>query len=311
MDQACFIQTIRISLALRNSLIVITGPTASGKTDLAIQVAQKLGTEIISADSRQVYKGLEIGSAYPTTKQLEAVKHHFIGELELDNFFSAGEFAIQARIRLSELFKTKERVVVVGGSGLYIKALIEGMDDLPLVPVGVREALNRDLNEVGIAALLEELRKVDPDYFEKVDRHNPQRIIRALEIFRATGRPLSSFRQGKKTPQVPYQLVALDWSRDDLYSRINERTDQMMANGFLEEVARLNKYRHHNALNTVGYKELFMHMDNQMDLEVAVGNIKQHTRNFAKRQLTYLRHQLEPIWIKGGEKAFATIESML
>lgn len=301
MGQGSFYQTSRIGLDLKNSLVVITGPTASGKTDLAIQVAKRLGTEIISADSRQVYKGLEIGSAFPSMEQLQEVKHHFIGELELHQGFSAGDFAQEAKKRIVELFKTHEKVVVVGGSGLYIKALVEGMDDLPEVPASIREALNIELDQVGLSALLSELRQVDPEYFEKVDQSNPQRIIRALEVIRATGLPFSGFRKGKKEAEIPYTLYALDWPREVLYNRINQRADGMMENGFLEEVKRVEKYRGNNALNTVGYKEMIEFLDGKMGLDLAVEKLKQHTRNFAKRQLTYIKHQLNPVWVQGGD----------
>lgn len=286
---------------LKNSLIVITGPTASGKTDLAIQVAKRLGTEIISADSRQVYKGLQIGSAYPSKEQLQEVRHHFIGELDLSQSFSAGDFAQEAKKRIVELFKTNEKVVVVGGSGLYIKALVEGMDDLPDVPASIREALNLELAQVGLPFLLDELRKVDPVYFEKVDQSNPQRIIRALEVYRATGLPFSGFRMGKKEAEIPYTLYALEWPRAILYDRINQRADQMMESGFLEEVKRVEKYRGNNALNTVGYKELIAYLDGKVELKSAVEMFKQHTRNFAKRQITYIKHQLKPVWVQGAD----------
>lgn len=300
MGQGRFYKTPRIGLVLKNSLVVITGPTASGKTDLAIQVAKRLGTEIISADSRQVYKGLQIGSAYPSKEQLQEVRHHFIGELDLSQSFSAGDFAQEAKKRIVELFKTHEKVVVVGGSGLYIRALVEGMDDLPDVPASIRDALNLELAQVGLPFLLEELKKVDPVYFEKVDQSNPQRIIRALEVYRATGLPFSGFRKGKKEAEIPYTLYALEWPRGILYDRINQRADQMMESGFLEEVKRVEKYRGNNALNTVGYKELLDYLDGKMELELAVEMLKQHTRNFAKRQVTYIKHQLKPIWVEGA-----------
>jgi tRNA dimethylallyltransferase len=287
---------------LKNSLVVITGPTASGKTDLAIQVAKRLETEIISADSRQVYKGLEIGSAFPSKEQLQEVKHHFIGELDLSQTFSAGNFAQEAKKRIVKLFQTHEKVVVVGGSGLYIKALVEGIDDLPDVPTTFREALNVELAQVGLPVLLNELKLVDSEYFEKVDQSNPQRIIRALEIYRATGFPYSYFRKGKKEAEIPYTIYALDWPREVLYNRINQRADSMMESGFLEEVKRVEKYRGNNALNTVGYKELLDYLDGKMDLKSAVEKLKQHTRNFAKRQLTYIKHQLNPVWLQRGDE---------
>ncbi len=287
---------------MKNSLVVITGPTASGKTDLAIQVAKRLETEIISADSRQVYKGLEIGSAFPSKEQLQEVKHHFIGELDLSQTFSAGNFAQEAKKRIVKLFQTHEKVVVVGGSGLYIKALVEGIDDLPDVPTTFREALNVELAQVGLPVLLNELKLVDSEYFEKVDQSNPQRIIRALEIYRATGFPYSYFRKGKKEAEIPYTIYALDWPREVLYNRINQRADSMMESGFLEEVKRVEKYRGNNALNTVGYKELLDYLDGKMDLKSAVEKLKQHTRNFAKRQLTYIKHQLNPVWLQRGDE---------
>ncbi|MBX7182371.1 MAG: tRNA (adenosine(37)-N6)-dimethylallyltransferase MiaA [Bacteroidia bacterium] len=282
---------------MKNSLIVITGPTASGKTDLAIQVAKKWNTEIISADSRQIFKGMEIGSAFPSPEQLSEVKHHFIGELELTEKFSAGDFAQEAQKRIKTLFNSHEKVVVVGGSGLYIKALLDGMDELPPVLDSIRNQLNEELHKNGLAVLTEELKNADPVYYEQVDKNNPQRIIRALEIYRTTGLPFSSFRSGKKESVFPYNLYAIDLPREELYQRINNRAELMMKQGFLEEVTRLKSFRTHNALNTVGYKELLDYLDGQMSLEQSIEKLKQHTRNFAKRQLTYIRHQLDAKWI--------------
>ncbi len=280
------------------SLIVITGPTASGKTDLGIAVAKALDTEIISADSRQIYKGLEIGSAQPSEKQLREVKHHFIASLDIHQPFSAGDFASQSNALLKELFLKKKTAVMVGGSGLYIKALLEGMNEFPDIDEEVRTKLNTMLETEGIEALQHLLKEKDPEYFEKVDIHNPQRVIRALEVCLSTQKTFTSFQKEKPfKPDFDYKIFAVDWPRDVLYSRIEERTDAMMQDGFLQEAEALFPFAGLNPLNTVGYKELFAHFRGEISLDEAVLKIKQHTRNFAKRQLTWVRHQFDPTWL--------------
>ena len=291
------------------SLIVITGPTASGKTDLAIHIAQKLGTEIVSADSRQVYRGMEIGSAQPNADQLEQVPHHFVACLDIDEPFSAGDFAEQSKVLLKKLFATHKHVVMVGGSGLYIKALLEGMNTFPDTDPNLRLALNKLYAEEGVGALQQLLKEKDPVHYEHVDIQNHQRLIRALEVCLSANKPFSYFQQlPKQIPDFASHIIVLDWPRDLLYQRINSRTDIMMEQGFLEEVRLLLPFAGLNPLNTIGYKEMFAHLRGELSLDEAVMQIKQHTRNFAKRQLTWIRNQFKPHWIKPGTLAEMTSE---
>lgn len=273
-------------------LVVIAGPTAVGKTELAIRLAERFGSEILSADSRQFYKEMNIGTAKPGLEQLQRVKHHFINTKSVTELYGAGHFAKDALERLPSLFKSHQVLFLVGGSGLYIKALLEGVDDFEEIPPGVRDSLNREYREKGLLWLQEELKKQDPVYHERVDLNNPQRLLRALEVMVFSGKPYSSFLDKKKSERFFSNLnLLIDCPRETLYQRINSRVDEMMKAGFLDEVKSLKAFKLHNALKTVGYKELDAHLEGKYDLDTAIEKIKQHTRNYAKRQLTWFRNQ--------------------
>lgn len=279
-------------------IIAIVGPTAIGKTTRAISLAQHFGTEIISADSRQFYKEMKIGTAVPSDFELSQVKHHFIQHINIHESYSVGDFELDVNLVLKELFRKNEVVVMVGGSGLYVDAVLYGLDDLPEVEPDIRKNLNSILKKDGIAPLQEQLKQLDPEYYDKVDVENPHRLIRALEVCISSGRPYSSFLGRKKNRHgSPYILLGLSADREVIYNRINERVDIMMQNGLLEEAKRLFAQRHLNALNTVGYKELFAHFEGEITLEEAVEEIKKNTRRFAKRQLTWYRKNQEVHWI--------------
>jgi tRNA dimethylallyltransferase len=282
------------------TLIVIAGPTAVGKTAVAIKLAQQANTEIISADSRQFYREMAIGTAKPTDEELAAAKHHFVNSHSITESFNVGDFEKESLQLLDKLFKTHDTVIMAGGSGLFIQAVINGFDELPVADAGIREKLNRELEEKGIRFLQELLKTADPDYYNQVDLNNPQRLVRALEVFEATGKPFSSYRKAVVNKR-PFDCIkiGLDLPREVLYQRINQRVDDMMKQGLLAEVSSLLPYRHLNALNTVGYNELFDYFDGKTDLPTAVELIKQNTRRFAKRQLTWFRKDKEVKWLRG------------
>lgn len=300
---------------MNSTLICIVGPTASGKTDLAIHLAKEFQTEIISADSRQIFQEMTIGTAKPTEKQLSEIKHHFINHLSVSEEFNAGMFETQALKILDEVFQKNITppslgeggagggyAVLVGGSGLYIKALLEGFDQLPPADEKIREQLNKEFEERGIEYLQSELQKTDPDYFSKVDLKNPHRLIRALEVFRLTGKPYSAFRKEEKQKRnFKTILIGLELPREELNQRINHRVDQMIANGIVEEARKLFPLRHLNALDAVGYKELFEHFEKKISFNEAVELIKHNTRKFAKRQMTWFRRVENIHWFRPGE----------
>lgn len=282
---------------LNKTLIVIVGPTAIGKTALAITIANYLHTEIISADSRQFFKEMEIGTAKPSEEELAAAPHHFINSHSITDFFSTGDFELQALKVIEELFSGNDAAVMVGGSGLYINAVLNGLDDLPDTDLSIREALNERFKLTGIESIQTELSVVDPEYFEHVDQSNPQRLIRGLEFFLSTGKRLSSFLS-KTKKERPFKIVKIGLNKDraELYQQINHRVDLMMENGLLEEVKKLMPFKEYNALKTVGYAELFDFLEGNSTLEMAVNKIKQNTRRFAKRQLTWFRRDEEIKW---------------
>lgn len=286
------------------TLIVIAGPTAIGKTALAIRVAQYFHTEIISADSRQFYRETSIGTAKPSDAELSAVKHHFINSHSVLETFTVGDFEEQAIDLLDSLFQKYDSVVLTGGSGLYIDAVCRGFDQLPKADPGVRDDLNLQYEQKGLAYLQEELKKVDPEYYEKVDLANPQRIIRALEVYITTGIPFSEQRKGsEKTRPFNTIKIGLNTDRDKLYQQINSRVDQMVRHGLVNEVSSLLPYRHLNALKTVGYSEIFDFIDGNYNMEEAIDKIKQNTRNFAKRQLTWFRKDQQIEWFEPDQFA--------
>lgn len=290
------------------TLIVIVGPTAIGKTAAAIQLAQNFNTVILSADSRQFYREMSVGTAKPTTQELAAAQHYFINSHSITEPFSVGDFEKQGLALLDELFKIHDTIIMVGGSGLYIKAICDGFDNIPVADEGVRERLNAELETKGLAYLQKKLKEADPDYYAEVDINNPQRVIRALEVFESTGNPFSSYRVAA-TNTRPFNIIkiALDMPRELLYNRINQRVDIMVKQGFLDEVKSLLPYRHLNALNTVGYSEIFDYLDGKIDLKTAIENIKQNTRRFAKRQLTWFRKDKDFHWIEVNENLHKTL----
>lgn len=281
------------------TLISIVGPTAIGKTALAIELANHFQTEIISADSRQFYKEMEIGTAKPTQTELAAAKHHFINSHSVDQLFSTGDFEVEGLKVLDEIFKMQDSAIMAGGSGLYVNALLNGLDEMPEIDLTVRSQLNNLFQRAGIAPIQMQLAALDPEYYAKVDQQNPQRMIRGLEVFLSTGRKLSSMLSATKK-QRPFNIIkiGLNTERATLYNRINSRVDQMISNGLVDEVKSLTKFRSYNALNTVGYSEIFDFFDGKLSLEEAISNIKQNTRRFAKRQLTWFRRDEEIRWFE-------------
>lgn len=294
------------------TLIVIAGPTASGKTAAAIEVAQHYDTAVVSADSRQFYREMSIGTAKPTQEELAAVKHYFIDNLSISKNYTAGDYERECLALLDELFKTHKVVVLAGGSGLFINAVCDGFDEFPDTGPLIRERLNQELEEKGLVFLQEKLKAADPDYYAQVDINNPQRIKRALEVFETSGQPYSSFRKAA-TSKRPFNTIkfGLDWPREVLYDRINHRVDEMVKQGLVEEVRSLLPHRHLNALNTVGYSELFDYFDGKTDLDTSIALIKQNTRRFAKRQMTWFGRDKDMVWVKGGESVLEKVVSSL
>jgi tRNA dimethylallyltransferase len=278
-------------------LIVVLGPTAVGKTAYAIELAKSLKTEIISADSRQLFKELNIGAARPSLVELSAVPHHFIATASIEDDYSAGRYEREALDTLEQLFQRYTTVVCCGGSMLYVDALVNGLDELPK-DRNVRERWSDRFKQNGIEDLQSELKQVDPEYYTQVDLQNPHRLIRALEVCEVSGRKYSELRKSLSKPRdFAVEKIGLEMPRERLYCRIDERVLAMMEAGLLSEVKSLIPYRHLPALNTVGYKELFEYLDGACSLDEAVSKIQQHTRNFAKRQLTWWRRDPEIRWV--------------
>jgi len=281
----------------QKTVIIIAGPTAAGKTSLAIQIAKHLATEIISADSRQCYKELNIGVARPSEEELKAVPHHFIASHSIQQKVTAAAFEEYALQKAAELFQQHDTIVMVGGTGLYIKAFAEGMDPIPEVPEAVHKEIVSAYKEKGIKWLQEEIKIHDPLFRQRGETQNPQRMMRALEVAKATGQSIFSFQKGEKMARAFNSIkIALELPKETLHRNINTRVDNMMQEGLLEEVKSLQPYQHLNALQTVGYKELFAHLKNEISLNEAVEAIKQNTRQYAKRQLTWFRKDEEYSW---------------
>ena len=278
-------------------LVVITGPTAVGKTSVTAVLATAYDSPVISADSRQMYREMKIGTAVPSPGQMKKVKHYFVGHLSIHDYYNASMFEMQCIDLLEKLFKAKKLVFMTGGSGLYLDAVCSGIDDLPPVDPALRKELAEKYRTNGIAWLRQQVKKLDPGYYGEADLKNPNRMLKALEISLMTGKPYSSFLTGKKKER-PFRTVRIGLNRErkELYGIINSRVDEMMQRGLLDEVRGLYPFRHLNALNTVGYKELFDYLDNRIDLEKATELIKRNSRRYAKRQLTWLARDRDIRW---------------
>jgi len=288
-------------------LLAVAGPTAVGKTALTVALAQQLGTEILSADSRQFFRELSIGTAKPTPAEMQGVPHHFIDSHSIGQEYSAGRFAAEALAVLAGLFERRPVVILTGGSGLYLQALTDGLDELPAVAPAVRQALQQELHTLGLPALVAELASTDPIAHQRIDLQNHQRVLRALEITRGTGQPFSSFHRGEAAVAAtaaarPFRVVkvALTRPRAELYQRIDQRVEQMLAAGLLAEVEGLLPFRHQQALQTVGYQEIFGYLDGRYDYAEAVRLLQRNTRHYAKRQLTWLRRDAAYEWVELG-----------
>lgn len=288
---------------MNKELIVISGPTAVGKTSLAINLAKEINTEIISADSRQFYKELNIGVARPSQKELNSIKHHFIGHISIQDNYNAGEYEAEAIEKINSLFQKYEKLVITGGSGMYIDAITKGMDNLPNVDKSIREELNELFKNNGITPLQEELMEKDIEYYNIVDKQNHIRLIRALEVIRQTGKTFSSFRTNPiKERDFKIKKFVLIRDREELIQRINQRVDIMVGEGLIEEARELYPFRDLNALNTVGYKELFKYFDKKISLEEAIEEIKINTRKYAKRQVTWFRKDKDYTWLSADKE---------
>jgi len=294
---------------MTKTLIAIVGPTAVGKTAVSILLAEKLHTEIVSADSRQFYREMEIGTAKPSAEELKKVTHHFINTLYIDDDYSVGNYEIDALQCLEELFKTHDKVLLTGGSGLFVKAVCEGLDKLPSGDKGIREHYENLYKEKGLEPLQIELLDKDRNYFDAVDKQNPRRLIRALEVINLTGKPYSEFRK-RKPAERNFEVVkiGLNVDKELLRKRIDQRVDEMLAAGWLEECKRLYPYRHLNSLKTVGYTELFDFIEGKTDWETTVTNIKTNTWHYAKRQLTWFKKDKEIRWFTGEEEVIKFLE---
>ncbi|MBO4464636.1 MAG: tRNA (adenosine(37)-N6)-dimethylallyltransferase MiaA [Prevotella sp.] len=293
------------------TLIVITGPTAVGKTALCLNLARHFNIPIINADSRQIFRELKIGTAAPTEEQLRQVRHYFVGTLGLEDYYSASMYEQQVMALLDELFQQSDYALLSGGSMMYIDAVCNGIDDIPTVDDETRVTMKRRLQEEGLEALCEELRRLDPEHWAIVDRKNPRRVVHALEICHMTGRTYTSFRKRElgDTSRLypssrPFRIVkiALTRPREELYNRINARVDLMMQQGLLDEARRLLPHRHLNALNTVGYKEMFAYFDNTWSLDEAVERMKGNTRRYARKQLTWFKKDNEVTWFSPDDE---------
>lgn len=285
------------------TLIIIVGPTAVGKTNIGIEIAKHYKTEIISADSRQFFRETTIGTAKPSEEELLAVKHHFINSHSITQDFSVGHYEKQALETLNHIFSEHDYAVMVGGSGLYVNAIINGFDELPEIDITVRNTLNKKLKEQGISPLQQELEKIDPEYYQTADVNNPQRVIRALEVFYSSGKPFSSFRTGiKRKRAFKIVLIGLNMDREKLYDRINQRVDIMIEQGLIDEVKSLIPYQNLNSLNTVGYTEIFDYLNGNINLERAVELVKQNSRRYAKRQITWFKKVEGIKWFEPNQK---------
>lgn len=288
-----------------NTLLVITGPTAVGKTDLCLEIAESRGIPVINADSRQIYRDMPIGTAAPTAEQMQRVKHYFVGTLALDEYYNASMYEQDVMTLLSQMFEGKDDALAMmtGGSMMYIDAVCNGIDDIPTIRDDIRQLYKDRLATEGLDPLLAELKTLDPEYYDIVDKCNPRRVVHGLEICRQTGSTYTSFRI-RERKQRPFRIVkiALNRPRDILYKRINSRVDMMIAEGLEEEARRLYPLRHLNALNTVGYKEMFKYIDGEWTLDEAVERIKGNTRRYARKQQTWYKKDDDIVWFDAAER---------
>ena len=289
-------------------LYVLLGPTAVGKTELALQIAEKLGSPILNCDSRQIYRGMEIGTAAPTPEQQQRVKHYFVGTHDIGSYYSAAQYEQDVLSLVRELSHEHRSLLLSGGSMMYIDAVCNGIDDIPTVDAEVRETLRRRLNDGEIDEMRSELRLLDPAYYREADTRNPKRVVHALEVCYTSGRPYSSFLTKERKPR-PFDVVKIGLRRErqELFDRINQRVDAMMAAGMLDEVSRLRPFRHENALNTVGYKELFRYLEGDWELPFAIEKIKKNTRDYAKKQMTWFAHDNEIKWFHPDEPSIMKV----
>lgn len=295
------------------TLIVILGPTAVGKTELTLSLAEHYACPILNCDSRQIYRDMRIGTAAPTQEQLDRVRHYFVGQLNLDEYYSAAKYEQEVLQLTSELFKTHNTLILSGGSMMYIDAVCNGIDDIPTVNEEVRATLTKRLQEEGLEKLLAELRLADPEHYDSVDHKNAKRVVHALEVCYTTGKPYSSFltrktlRCGASTTQTadrPFRIlkIGLERPREELFARINSRVDDMINSGLLHEAMTLLPHRHENALNTVGYKEMFNVLDGTWELPMAIERLKKNTRVYAKKQMTWFKHDTGVTWFHPNDK---------
>ena len=281
-----------------NTLLVLLGPTGVGKTELSLQLAEHFKCPILNADSRQIYQDIQIGTAAPTAEELARVKHYFVHTLRLDEYYSAAEYEKDVLTLLSDLFQVHDTVILSGGSMMYIDAVTKGIDDIPTVDEETRSVIRERFEKEGLEPLLAELKLLDPQYYEIVDKRNHKRVVHALEICYMTGKTYTSFRTNTQKER-PFRVLkfGLRREREQLFARINARVDQMMRDGLLEEVKRVYPQRHLNSLNTVGYKELFKVLDGEWELPMAVERIKKNTRVYAKKQMTWYKHDADIHWL--------------
>jgi tRNA dimethylallyltransferase len=284
-------------MSTTKKLIIIAGPTAVGKTDLCVKLAQLLDTEVVSADSRQFYRELAIGTAKPTPEEMQGVTHHFVDSHSIHDYYSVGDYEKDCLAVLEEIFSRKDVVILTGGSGMFIKIVTDGIDEMPEADLALRTSLMNRLETEGLTPLASELASLDPIYFAEVDQQNPQRIVRALEVCLSTGQPFSSFRKNQKAERPFTSIrIGLERPREELYQRIDKRMDLMLAAGLEEEALRYIDYRDHYALKTVGYKEIYEHLDGDYDKEEMLRLLKRNSRRYAKRQLTWFRNQDDFTW---------------
>ncbi len=285
------------------TLVVIVGPTAVGKTAVAIKLARLLKTEVVSADSRQIFKELTIGTAKPSPSELALVPHHFINTHSITENYDAAQYARDALELISDLFEKYNTLILCGGSGLYIKAVCEGFDDIPEIPADVREGLMQRYEQAGIEWLQQEMLRLDPEHYKKIDQKNPHRLIRALEVRLGTGVSIAAFHSSKQVSH-PFEIlkIGLELPREDLYRRIDERMDKMIEHGLIEEATGLYRHKHCQALQTVGYQEIFDLIDGKYDLDEAIRLLKRNSRRYAKRQLTWFKRDTDISWFSANDQ---------